>query len=277
MPVNPGLEYQKAERKYAEARTIQEKLTALNEMIRTVPKHKSSESLQAEIKGKIAKYKTLSEKEKQAKRGKSKFSIKKEGAATIVLIGTTNSGKSTLLNRLTNKNVEVASYPFTTKNPEIATMDYKGVKLQLIEIPAIVKNFYQTQNGPAFLSIIRMADLILLLYKKREEMNLVLNELEGIGVNILEYKNQENIRDLIWKELGLIKVYTKSLGKDKDFPPVAMKKDSTIKDLAFHIHKDFVRKFRFARVWGKSVKFDGSQVSLNHILKDEDVVELHLK
>ena len=277
MPVNPGLEYQKAERKYAEARTIQEKLTALNEMLRTCPKHKSSEHLQAEIKSKISKYKNLSEKEKQAKRGKSKFSIKKEGAATIVLVGTTNSGKSTLLNKLTNKKVEIAPYPFTTKNPEIATMDYRGVKLQLIEIPAIVEDFYQTQNGPAFLSIIRMADLILLLYKNKNEKDLVLNELEGINVKILEYKNQENIKDLIWKELNLIKIYTKSPGKDKDFPPVAMKKDSTIKDLAFHIHKDFIRKFRFARVWGSSVKFNGSQVSLNHVLRDEDVVELHLK
>ena len=277
MPVNPGLEYQKAERKYAEARTMQEKMIALSEMLRTVPKHKSSESLQAEIKSKIAKYKTLSEKEKQAKRGKSKFSIKKESAATIVLVGKTNSGKSTLLNRLTNKNVEVASYPFTTKSPEIATMDYKGVKLQLIEIPAVVKNFYQTRNGPAFLSIIRMADLILLLYKNKVEKNLVLNELEGINVKILEYKNQENIRDLIWKELGLIKVYTKSPGKEKDFPPISIKKDSTIKDIALNIHKDFIRKFKFARVWGSSVKFNGSQVSLNHILKDEDIVELHLK
>jgi len=275
MPVNPTLEYQKAERKYSEAPTLQEKLKALHEMLKTAPSHKGTENLRADIKRKIAKYKTLSEKEKQSKKGRSKFSIKKEGAATIVLIGTPNSGKSTLLGKLTNKNVEVADYPFTTKKPEISTLDYQGVKLQLIEIPAIVKNFYKTQNGPAFLAIIRTADLILLLSKTKDEKELLINELEGIQVNILEYKNQEDIKDLIWNKLNLIKVYTKSPAKKKDFPPIAMKKDSTIKDLAAHIHKDFIKKFKFARVWGKSVKFDGAQVSLNHVLEDEDVVEIH--
>jgi len=275
MPVNPGIEYQKAEEKYSEAQTIQEKLRALQDMLRKSPSHKGSENLRADINRKIAKYKALTDKERQSKKGKSKYSIKKEGAATVVLVGAPNSGKSTLLNNLTNKNVEVADYPFTTKKPEIATLDYKGVKLQLIEIHAMVKRFYETQNGPAFLAIIRTADLILLLYKNKDEKQLLAEELEGIKIKTLDFKNQENIKELIWKKLNLIKVYTKSPGKEKEFPPVAMKKNSTIRDLAAHIHKDFIKKFRFARVWGKSVKFDGSQVSLNHILKDEDVVELH--
>lgn len=277
MPVNPGMEYQKAERRYAEAQTMQEKVAALHEMAKTVPKHKGTENLRAEINAKIAKYKVLTEKEKQSKKGKSKYSIRKDGAATIVLVGKTNSGKSTLLNKLTNKNVEVADYLFTTKKPEIATMDYKGIKLQIIEIPAIVKDFYKTQNGPAFLSIIRMADLILLLAKDKEDKKLILGELEDVDVKILEYKKQKNIKKLIWNKLDLIEIFTKSPGKEKEYPPVAMKKDSTVRDLAKNVHKDFVKKFRFARIWGISVSFGGAQVSLNHVLKDEDVVELHLK
>ena len=277
MPINAGIEFQKAERKYAESSTNQEKLIALNEMLRTAPKHKSSQVLLSDIKGKIAKYKELLKKEKQSKKGTSKFSIKKDGSATIVIVGTTNSGKSTLLKKLTNKNVEIAPYPFTTKKPEIATLDYKGIKLQLIEIPAIVKYFYKTQNGPTFLSIIRTSDLIILTFKNDNERKMLLEELEGIKVKTIEYKNQENIKDIIWKNLGLIKIYTKSPGKEKEYPPVAMKKNSTVRNLAEKIHKDFVKKFRFARIWGKSIKFNGSPVSLSHVLEDDDIVELHLK
>ena len=47
--------------------------------------------------------------------------------------------------------------------------------------------------------------------------------------------------------------------------------------MAAHVHKDFIRKFRFARIWGKSAKFDGQQVGIEHKLKDDDIVELHLK
>ena len=71
---------------------------------------------------------------------------------------------------------------------------------------------------------------------------------------------------------------TKSPGKKRDYPPVAMKKGSTIKHLAENVHKDFVRKFKFARVWGRSAKFESGQVvGMSHILLEEDVVELHIK
>ena len=74
-----------------------------------------------------------------------------------------------------------------------------------------------------------------------------------------------------------IKVKTKTPGKKPDYPPVPLKRGSTIKDLAEHVHKDFIKKFKFARVWGKSVKYDNQRCGLNHILKDDDIVELHLK
>jgi hypothetical protein len=43
------------------------------------------------------------------------------------------------------------------------------------------------------------------------------------------------------------------------------------------VHKDFVRRFDYARVWGLSAKFEGQRVGLNHLLKEGDVIELHLK
>ena len=67
MPVNPGIQYQLAEKEYQEANTVTEKLKALHNMMAKCPKHKSSEGLQKEIKEKIAKYKKIAEKEKKSK------------------------------------------------------------------------------------------------------------------------------------------------------------------------------------------------------------------
>ena len=91
------------------------------------------------------------------------------------------------------------------------------------------------------------------------------------------YYEQEDIKDLIWNFLGLIKVYTKQPSKKPDYPPIALKKGSIVKDLATYIHKDFLRKFDFARITGKSVKFNGARVGLDHKLEDEDIIEFHLK
>ena len=277
MPVNPGIAYQKAEQEYVKATTDSQRLIALKKMITLVPKHKGSEKLQKGIKEKIRKLKYKKEKEIKQKKSQHVEVIKKEGAATIVLVGTTNSGKSTLLSKLTNAKVKIADYPFTTKKPELGIMDYKGIKIQVVEIPAIIENFNETEKAPYFLSIINTADLIILFFNNAEEKKLLDSELPGIEIPMLIYNNEENIKDKIWKKLSLIKVHTKMPGKKPNYPPVALEKDSTIEDLAEHVHKDFIMNFKFARVWGKSAKFPGQTVSLNHVLKDEDIIELHLK
>ena len=218
------------------------------------------------------------EKEKKQKKGKGKkTAVKKEGAAQITLVGTTNSGKSTLLNKLTGAKVEIADYPFTTKKPEVGILNYKGIKLQIIEIPSIFKNLKQTEQGPSFLAIINQSDLVILFFNNPEEKKLLDKELSDISTKKIIYDEGKNYEDKIWNSLGLIKVYTKQPGKKPDYPPLALKKGSVIKDLAIHVHKDFIKKFRFARIWGKSARFEGQQVGLNHKLIDEDVVELHMK
>ena len=283
MSTNPGYEYINAEKRYLQAASLQEKYKALQEMLRTAPKHKSSEKLVANLKTRLAKLKDQLLTEKKSRSGKSQsFSIKKEGAAQIAIVGTTNSGKSTLLSNLTNAKVEIAPYPFTTKKPEIGTLDYKGIKLQVIEIPPITKDFMFKDKGPALLAIVRQSDLIITLTNNKKEQDLVINELKEANIkltNVIELLKDnidaEKLKEDIWSHLNLIKVYTKTPGKERDYPPIALKKNSTIKNLAEYIHKDFVKKFKFSRVWGKSIKHQGSTASLNHVLKDEDIVELH--
>lgn len=281
MPINAGFEYQRLEKEYAVTKTIQEKILILQKMLQVGPKHKSAEKLREDIKKKISKYKELLQKEKEQskKRGRG-LSIKKEGAAQVVLIGITNSGKSTLLSRITNAKPYIADYEFTTKKPEIGTMDYNGILIQLIEIPAITKEFIEKEEGPAYLGIIRQADLTIIVARTKEDESLVKEELEKADIEfkgIVLNSKDENAKEKIWKRLGLIYVYTKMPGKEKDYPPVSLQKNSTVKNLAYKVHKDFIKKFDFARVWGKSAKFSAMRVGLNHMLEEGDIVEFHLK
>ncbi len=291
MPTNVNFEYENAEKKFHQAQTTSEKLKALQEMLSTAPSHKGGENLRNSIKQRIAKIKD--QQGKQSQKSGGKFSIKKEGSATIAIIGIPNSGKSTLLKELTKAKVQISSYPFTTIKPEVGIMDYHKVKIQVIELPAIVKNYTSTENGNTFLGILRLADLIVLLLNLNQDpdkqIRMIKKELrEGqIDIPLIihginkkgqpYYLDKEKINDSIWKGLNLIKIYTKMPGKPRETKPISLEKGSTIRDLATHVHKDFLKDFTFARVWGNSVKFARQRVGLEHKLKDDDIVELHLK
>jgi hypothetical protein len=277
MPTNVTVEYAVAESEYTEAKTNSEKLKALQKMLSLAPTHKGAEKLRQNIKTKIAKLKEQLKKEAVKKKGSAGLSVPKEGAAQIVLVGPANTGKSTLLKKLTGAKVEIADYPFTTTKPEVGIMDYKGIKLQIVEIPAIVKNFQETENGNTYLGIIRQADLIVLLFNTEEEYKLLQKELSDIGIKRIIYNPNNNIKEDIWRSVGLIKIYTKEPGKKPSYPPFALKKGSTIENMAKHIHKDFIKRFKFARVWGKSAKFGGQRCGITHKLEDDDIVEIHLK
>lgn len=279
MATNAGVEYFLAEQKYREAKTSEEKMAALEEMLRMAPHHKASGNLLNQIKQKMAKLRSEIEK-KRVKKGSGKsLVVKREGAARVAIVGTTNSGKSTLLTRITNAKPEIAEYEFTTKEPEVGIMDYNGVNIQIIEIPAIVENFKKTKHGPELLNLIKESDLIILTYKNNEEKNILAKELweNNIDLPVIYYENLEleKLKELIWKNLKLVYIFTKMPGKPHDLPPVAFQKGSNVEDLANKIHKDFLNKFKYARIWGKSSKYNGQQVGLKHILEDGDIIEFH--
>ena len=93
-----------------------------------------------------------------------------------------------------------------------------------------------------------------------------------------EDKGFENLKKLIFEKLNLVRIYMKEPGKEADLEePLVITKDSTVKDVCNKLHKDFVKKFKYCRVWGKSAKFPGQRHSLKHTLKDEDILELHLR
>jgi hypothetical protein len=159
MPANLPPQYFEVEKRYREARTLQEKIAILKEMLAIVPKHKGTEKLQAELKSKISRLqKEAREKPKTARRD-TIFHPKREGAAQVVIVGPPNSGKSKLLSSLTRATPEVAPYPFTTQIPQVGMMEFEDIKIQMVDTPPI------TEEHIAYwqIDIIRNADLVLLV------------------------------------------------------------------------------------------------------------------
>lgn len=156
MPANLTPGYLAAEAKYRSAETNEEKLDALEEMYATIPKHKGTEKLQADIKRRMSK---LRDKEKQAaKQGKKTdlFHVIRQGAGQIVLVGPPNSGKSTIVAMLTSAETEMDECPFSTRAPAPGMMHYEDIQIQLIDTPSISSEHYES----GVIGLVRNADAI---------------------------------------------------------------------------------------------------------------------
>jgi|TARA_Y100000310_G_scaffold344977_1_gene460919 hypothetical protein len=102
----------------------------------------------------------------------------------------------------------------------------------------------------------------------------------GTDIYISAEKNIgiEELKELIYKKLRIIRIYLKEYNKKADMEePLIIWEGSTLRDLCLKLHKDFVDKFKFAKIWGSS-KFPGQKFpKLDHKLKDGDIVELRMK
>ena len=138
MPANLSPEYKAAEAEFRQATEPRDRLAALKEMHRTIPKHKGTEHLRADIKTRI---KELSEeiataKKTGARRGPATV-IRPEGAGQVALVGPPNSGKSALHAALTGSHAEAAPYPFATQWPMPGMLPHEDIAIQMIDLPSI--------------------------------------------------------------------------------------------------------------------------------------------
>lgn len=169
MVMNVGVEYGEAEQRYQDAKSNEEKLLALTEMARYIPKHKGTEAARMELNKKIAKLRTEVEKQKNnatTKKGSGgpSLAVKKEGVGQIVLVGMPNSGKSWLFNCLTGLSILEANFPFSTPVPEKGMMMFENIQIQIVELPALVEGSSDGKaNGNQIISLIRNADAIVLV------------------------------------------------------------------------------------------------------------------
>ncbi|MHC4778404.1 MAG: GTPase, partial [Planctomycetota bacterium] len=160
MPANLTPMYREAEDKYKAASTPLEKLKALRQMLAIIPKHKGTEKMQADIKGKIKKYQEEVEtKGKSSSRKPVGQHVKREGAGQILLLGPANGGKSAIVKSLTRAEPEVAPYPFTTRILGPAMMAFKNIQVQLVDAPAMSREAMEAW----MVNSIRYADAILVV------------------------------------------------------------------------------------------------------------------
>ncbi|MGH7729982.1 MAG: GTPase [Candidatus Eiseniibacteriota bacterium] len=155
MPANLTPQYKEAEQRFRDARSLEEKLTALREMLAILPKHKGTEKIHADIRRRIAKLEE--EGDRAARAGGHRFDpghVRREGAGQWVLLGPPNAGKSALLRALTRAHPEVAPYPFTTRTPAPGMMPFEDLLVQIVDTPAVTAEHCE----PYMVNLVHNAD-----------------------------------------------------------------------------------------------------------------------
>jgi ribosome-interacting GTPase 1 len=188
MPANLSPEYKDAQEAFRRARGPQEKLEWLREMLRTIPKHKGTEHLQAEIKTRI---KELTDEIGGPRRGGAHggpdLTVRHEGAAQAALVGPPNSGKSSLHARLTGSHAVVGPYPFSTKFPLPGMLPHEDVQFQLVDLPPVAEDYMEPWMG----GTLHNADAVLLVVDLTdpacvEQLGTVQKRLEEKRVSLIE-------------------------------------------------------------------------------------------
>ncbi len=348
---------------------IAQQIRQIEEELKRTPYNKATEHHIGRLKAKLARLREEAEKQR-AKARRVSFSIKKEGDATVVLVGYPSVGKSSLLNALTGAKSDVADYDFTTLKPVPGILEYKGARIQIVDLPGIVEGAAAGRGrGKEVLSAVRAADLIVIvadvfnlhtidiirreLYEAgirlderppeivirkrdrggvrisstvqlsidertivevlreykihsadvviREDITLdrlidalagnrvyipsltVVNKIDLYDVDVDAIKvsaekgwNLDELKEAIFRKLDFIRVYLKPPGGKANMDePMVLRKGSTVEDVCRRLHRDFVEKFRYAKVWGRSVRFPGQRVGLDHMLEDGDILTIY--
>jgi len=327
MPANLPPDYFEAERRFKQAATTAEKIAALEDLMATVPKHKGTDHLRADLRRKLSQLNKEAQEQRRKKGGgrDSLYNVPREGAAQVALAGFANSGKSSILANLTKAVPVIADYPLSTVLPCPGMMPYEDIQIQLIDLPPIPN---EATDGWVS-GIMRVADTLLIVIDLAEDadtqMELLLDQIgkwnirtekprEGetrvlvkralvaankkdlpgamenfdrlrsargsrfpmVALSCLKKEGLEDLKRGIFQLVSIIRVYSKPPGKDPDLSmPYTVPAGSTVMDVAEKVHKDFVTKLKYARVWG-SAKFDGMRVERTHVLKDRDIIELSM-
>lgn len=208
MPTNLPPVYYKIEERYREAKTNEEKIELLEEMMSVIPKHKGTDHLRADLRRKLSKFKDASEARKKTGRQASVYQIDKEGAGQVAVVGPANTGKSAFVASVTNATPEVAEFPFTTWQPTPGMMAFENIQVQLIDTPALDREFLE----PELLDLLRRSDMILILVDLQatpfEQLEAAVAKLSEIGI-IAEDRLDQYPDDRRWYAKPILVVVNK--------------------------------------------------------------------
>ncbi|WP_455391590.1 OBG GTPase family GTP-binding protein [[Eubacterium] cellulosolvens] len=365
--------------------TIEEQIKDIEDEIKNTQYNKATQHHIGKLKAKLARLRDELDKRSAQRAGavSKGYAVRKSGNATVAIVGYPSVGKSTLLNKITDADSDVGEYQFTTLSIIPGIMEYRGAKIQILDMPGLIKGASKGKGkGKEVISAARSADLLLLMVDVfNYNIDTLINELYeagfrlnqqppditikkqdrgGINVNTTvkltqtteeiissilksygyvnadivireditddqlidfisgnriyikgivvvnktdlipksEYdamiagirgfkiipisasteKGLEKLRKSIYNSLQFIRLFMRPQGGKTDYEePLVIKSNSTIGMVCDILHRDFRKKFRYAMIWGRSAKFPGQIVGLNHLLQDKDVVTIVIR
>ena len=205
MPANLPPEYFEAEKRFKQASASTEKITALEDLISTIPKHKGTDKLRADLRRKLSQLRKDVISKKKGGRG-DLYVVQKEGAAQIAIVGFPNTGKSSLLACLTNANPVIAEYPLSTLIPLPGMMPFEDIQIQLVDLPPI-----GNESTDGWVSgILRYADALLLILDITDDpeiqAELLIEQLQRWNIHLLSGKKPDVEANTGVSKRGLIVV-----------------------------------------------------------------------
>lgn len=174
MPANLTPQYLKAEQAFKEAKTTEDKIAALEEMIALLPKHKGTDHLLADLRRRLSKLREEAAKPKGPKKGFDLFRVEKGGAGQVLLLGPPNSGKSAIVARLSNAPTQPTPFPFATQGPIPGMMVFEDTQIQIVDLPPVAAG----RAPKGMMGLVKSADGLLLVADLEAET--VLDDLEAV-------------------------------------------------------------------------------------------------
>ncbi len=165
--------------------SLEDKIREIEEEIHSTKYNKATQHHIGKLKAKLARMRDEKVKRSKGPAG-SGFHVRKSGNATIALIGLPSVGKSTLLNQLTDADSEVGAYQFTTLSVIPGVMEYRGAKIQVLDMPGIIKGAAHGKGrGREVISAARSSDLILMILDVFDtNIELLERELRDAGIRL---------------------------------------------------------------------------------------------